>query len=415
MKQITLVCILMFLCGCMFEALDRDLAKMEGHLSRHHGQANAKDFDGDALILLVMRDAAGEQPAMARLLPLNGEFNVNLETTEDNYIFVFNDTNRDFSFQEDEPYGWANNRLALPPAENGRIAVNVYRSQEQKLSPPSRLVNRRLEESLEGPFEVHIGTLAGLQEERFSAESSKQGLWRPYAFTRKNGAGVYFLEPYDPKRIPVLFIHGINGSPRNFDAMIASLDTSRYQAWVFSYPSGLQLSLLSSALSQFIGFVDKAYELDELHLVAHSMGGLVTRGAIRDCIQRSGCDYLKSFTSFSTPWAGVQSAQQGVKWSPTVVPVWRDMDPESEYLADLFAMPLPPTLPHFLFFGYKSSSILGGESGDGVIALTSMLRPEAQYQSSLMRGYNEDHIGIIKGQNVIDDFLQILDLASGFD
>jgi hypothetical protein len=52
------------------------------------------------------------------------------------------------------------------------------------------------------------------------------------------GARIQVLEPYDTSRIPVLFIHGIGGTPRDFRAVIDALDRTRFQAWVFSYPPG---------------------------------------------------------------------------------------------------------------------------------------------------------------------------------
>jgi alpha-beta hydrolase superfamily lysophospholipase len=73
-----------------------------------------------------------------------------------------------------------------------------------------------------------------------------------------------------------------------------------------------------------------------LHLIAHSMGGLVSRATVNICAQKNTCEYLHSYTTLSTPWNGVASAKSGVEWAPTVVPVWRDMDPDSEFVTTLF-------------------------------------------------------------------------------
>lgn len=177
---------------------------------------------------------------------------------------------------------------------------------------------------------------------------------------------------------------------------------------MFSYPSGMRLSLLANGLYQFLEMLHRQYDFDELHLVAHSMGGLVSRGYINLCAQNKGCKYLRSYTTLSTPWNGVASARSGVEWAPTVVPVWRDMDPGSEFVTTLFDTPMPDGLPHHLLFGFRQNSIFGSESSDGVIKLTSQLRPVAQEQPKMIRGYDEDHVSIMSSESVISKVNEIL-------
>ncbi|MGC4073824.1 MAG: hypothetical protein QM760_15195 [Nibricoccus sp.] len=57
----------------------------------------------------------------------------------------------------------------------------------------------------------------------------------------RHGTGIYFLEPYDPDRTPVLLIHGASGSPGDWRSMAPLLDQSKHQLWLFGYPSGLRL------------------------------------------------------------------------------------------------------------------------------------------------------------------------------
>ena len=143
------------------------------------------------------------------------------------------------------------------------------------------------------------------------------------------------------------------------------------------------------------------------------MGGLVSRGAVNECIAKNACKFLRSYTTLSTPWNGVTSAKSGVKWAPTVVPVWKDIDPDSEYITTLFDTPLPKKLPYYLLFGFKQSSILGSDSSsDGVIKLTSQLRNTAQKQASMLRGYDESHVSILSSDAVIATVYEILDVNS---
>ena len=77
-----------------------------------------------------------------------------------------------------------------------------------------------------------------LRDARFGSQSGRRGLWQVMDFLNEGLAGVYFLAPYDPDRIPVLFVHGIGGSPQEFLPLIEALDHERFQPWFYFYPSG---------------------------------------------------------------------------------------------------------------------------------------------------------------------------------
>ena len=193
-----------------------------------------------------------------------------------------------------------------------------------------------------------------------------------------------------------------------FTALIDSLDRARFQPWIFNYPSGLRLPILSDALQQLLEILYRNYDFDKLHLVAHSMGGLVSRGSVNLCQQTGSCEYLASYTTMSTPWNGVASAKSGVEWAPTVVPVWRDLDPASDFVTSLFDTPLPEDLSHHLIFGFRQDSIFGSKSSDGVIVLSSQLRDAAQEQAQTIRGYDEGHMSILSSEAVAYKLNQIL-------
>src|SRR5262245_37389039 len=92
------------------------------------------------------------------------------------------------------------------------------------------------------------GAVSALDAERFSRRAASDGVWHPRRFIVRSHPGIYLLEPCDPQRTPVLFVHGYDGSPRDFSYLIARLDTTRFQAWVYHYPSGLRLSTLAGHL-----------------------------------------------------------------------------------------------------------------------------------------------------------------------
>ena len=105
-------------------------------------------------------------------------------------------------------------------------------------------------------------------------------------------SGVYFVTPYDPEKIPVVFVHGLVSSPDAFKNIINELAPEpwfreRYQIWLYNYPTGNPWTL--SAMN----FREKMREacdyarskghdrnLNRMVVVAHSMGGLITRSSV---------------------------------------------------------------------------------------------------------------------------------------
>ena len=55
---------------------------------------------------------------------------------------------------------------------------------------------------------------------------------------------------FDPDKIPVLFVHGIGGTPLDWKYLAKGLDRHRFQPWFYYYPSGLRLNLVSGLLHE---------------------------------------------------------------------------------------------------------------------------------------------------------------------
>ena len=60
---------------------------------------------------------------------------------------------------------------------------------------------------------ISLGEEVNIDDPRFTEENASIGLWMPHHFLKKIGAGIYFLDPFDPNKIPVLFVHGVSGNP----------------------------------------------------------------------------------------------------------------------------------------------------------------------------------------------------------
>jgi pimeloyl-ACP methyl ester carboxylesterase len=101
-------------------------------------------------------------------------------------------------------------------------------------------------------------------------------------------AGVKFLEPYQPGKIPVLLVHGLLSSPVTWAPMFNDLQADpvlreRFQFWVYFYPTGdpyLNTAAdMRKNLTAIRAKLDPRHQdpaLDQLVLVGHSMGGLVS-------------------------------------------------------------------------------------------------------------------------------------------
>jgi pimeloyl-ACP methyl ester carboxylesterase len=98
--------------------------------------------------------------------------------------------------------------------------------------------------------------------------------------------GLYFLQPYDPDRIPVVFVHGLISTPFDWVQTINGLQADpelrkRYQFWVFAYPTGNPVLYSALRLREELAKVDKLYPNHKDYvLVGHSMGGLLSQAQV---------------------------------------------------------------------------------------------------------------------------------------
>jgi len=103
---------------------------------------------------------------------------------------------------------------------------------------------------------------------------------------RMEKAGLYFLEPYDPSRIPVVFVHGLMSSPFTWVKTINGLQQDpeirkRYQPWVFGYPTGNPILYSALQLREELAKADKLYPNHLPYVVVgHSMGGMLTHAQV---------------------------------------------------------------------------------------------------------------------------------------
>ncbi len=112
-----------------------------------------------------------------------------------------------------------------------------------------------------------------------------------YATVDDHG-GLFLLEDYDPSRQPIVMVHGLWASPLTWrdltnDVFGDPTLNTRYQVWHYMYATGAPLlenaRLLRETLEQARKDLDPEgddYASQEVLLIGHSMGGLLTRMAL---------------------------------------------------------------------------------------------------------------------------------------
>ena len=312
----------------------------------------------------------------------------------------FEDANQDLIYQDTEwaAYYGAPSVITMEPTQD-QLNLNL------KLEPPGSIV---LEEfpNLASPGSrarlqlphIRFGEIVTLEDSLFSEDNGRLGLWEPLRFAQEVGGGLYFLEAFDPKKIPILFIHGAGATPQSWAPLIQGMDRDTFQPWLFYYPSGLYLDDTTELLQHALSQMSLTYPFNQLIIVAHSMGGMIARAAMNILIQKGRAhEFSVLLLTLATPWGGHQAAQNAIDYSPIgMVPSWIDLAPESPFQKKLFETHLPPMFQHYLIFSYKGRrSALSTENDDGAVSLASQLHPKAQHSATKILGLNEDHTSIL--------------------
>jgi pimeloyl-ACP methyl ester carboxylesterase len=115
---------------------------------------------------------------------------------------------------------------------------------------------------------------------------------------RYEPTGISLLRPFDREKVPVVFVHGLWSNPCSWSPMIESLEADpalhgRYQFWTFGYSTGDPLPysamLFRGDLEQVRQKFDpaaSAKSFDNMVVIGHSMGGLLTKMMVQETGQR---------------------------------------------------------------------------------------------------------------------------------
>jgi hypothetical protein len=392
LSRLGLATLALLAAGCSLWELRKDLQRLE-KFGMVGGTASRSPAD-DAPIIVALCTGTGAEVVDTFVLdrPGNYFFTVPAGTYR---LAAFVDRNRDFTYQPGEPAAWYAEDVAVAGAHKvGHIDLHIV-APGVVLELPISARNLGERPSAELP-PIHLGEVVTFDDPRFTPENGKRGLWQPIEFVFEVGAGLYLLEPLDPQKTPVLFVHGAGGSPGNWRYLVEHLDRTRFQPWLAYYPSGMDLRITSRAIARWTTAFATRNGVRRMIVVAHSMGGLVTRAAINTMTINGDGGLLALFVTISTPWNGHPGAARGVADSPVVMPAWPDLVPDSPFLVGLHETPLPSGCPHHLLFSYKGHSMVLHESNDGVVPVSSELAMRAQNEATRVYGFDESHTSILE-------------------
>jgi len=111
---------------------------------------------------------------------------------------------------------------------------------------------------------------------------------------RASKSGLYLLEPYDPKRIPIILVHGLVSVPIIWRDLMPEIMAEpdiakRYQFLVFTYPSSYNLAESARLFRESLAAVRAKYDpagkdplSNNMVIIGHSMGGMLSHLLVAD-------------------------------------------------------------------------------------------------------------------------------------
>ncbi len=348
----------------------------------------------------VRKDSAGFQRVRA-----NGLAAFSLKLSQAYRVGAFTDENDNGKYDAGEPLDFVKDVKPLPLADPGTTPKiwELTLEREHGLPPGSVIEVPEANEELGGKLNVALGEVASFDDPRFVPEVGGGGMWRPHDFLSDNTMGIYFTEPFDPKRIPVLFVYGIGGSPQDGRFLIEHLDHKLYQLWFYHYPSGMRLDRVAQVLAAGLSDLKQRHGFVRCDVIAHSMGGLVARVAIYHAVEKESVDFIPKFVSISTPWGGQKAAKNGIRFLRKPVPSWIDVCPNSDYLTTLYTIPLPEGTEHHLIYGSEKDG-----KDDGVVTVESETDPRIEKSAASVTHFPYGHTEILSKDDVLAKVSEVL-------
>ncbi len=396
-----ILCLTISFWGCMFSDLKKEVAEADKLYTLAGKITRPSSFPAGPVIVILYSPKEGENEIVGYTITADtGHFSF-LMPQGTYSLAAFEDLNLNLSHDNGELAGYFGAPDAIMLLSQAGVSSDVYEplNLDFRISQADRFLSAYpatidVQEISRSVF-AKFGDITTLDDRIFSDENASTGYWQPLTFLRDFGVGVYFLEPFDPDKIPVLFVHGAVGSPKIWKETIEKMDRDKFQPWFYYYPSGFRLDDVAAALNEIIKMIHQTYEFNTLYVTAHSMGGLVSRAFIMKNVNEDKQDYIKLFVSISTPWNGHRLTEKGIKGAPAAIPSWHDMVPDSKFIQSIYQKDFISDIKYYLLFSFRGKCSMFIANNDGSVELSSELDYRAQAGAEKIIGFDEDHTSIL--------------------
>ena len=164
----------------------------------------------------------------------------------------------------------------LPPQKSKRSAHIVLVALHDPTIQQTVLIDGKTQ-----PLAYDLSAPLGHYPRTKASTLALRGLLQADKITQRTG--LYMVEPYDPKRIPIVLVHGLMSTPHMWFNIVNAVRgdpelRARYQFWVFYYPTANPPALSALAFRKDLATAERLYHPQHgIVLVGHSMGGIVSR------------------------------------------------------------------------------------------------------------------------------------------
>lgn len=270
-------------------------------------------------------------------------------------------------------------------------------------------------------FDPEAGVYPSLDDHIFGLKTRVTGALKAKKFAEEIGFWIFLTEPHQPKRIPVLMVHGHWTGPRMFQDVVGAIDTTRFEPWLTYYPTGMDLPELGSMLRHNLARLSEYYGQKEVVVIAYSMGGLTIRQALRPYEDGLELPTIPAIIGIANPWGGTRKVAVGNKMTVIAkndredrvlfgAKSWLQIIENSEYLDGLFDDPLPPETAFHMIYGLGGDDDFIPGRDDGSLSEDSLARPEAVTEARSVTVIEDaDHQNIVAHPRTLERIREILE------
>lgn len=197
-------------------------------------------------------------------------------------------------------------------------------------------------------------------------------------------------------RVPILFIHGVNGAASNFDAMVARFQaqgwpTSHLMARTFDDPAwGCNVDN-AATIATWVSELQAATGATQVDVVAHSMGTLSSRYFMKNL---QGTATTRTYVTLGGMHHGLASScSPDFPFKPCI---WKEICSTGDYVAQLNEAPATPGPTRWIS--------IYGTADETIPNASSMLSGAENFAVD-----GADHMGLLEEQPAFDVLAPLLD------